>query len=175
MFACPIVLSIKDKYAAKILSGEKTLECRTYRLPRVPRVYIYSSGKVQKVVGHCIMSHWSGYTMKSLLEDACLSHAEFNNFFGSHGVHTHYIQNVYCYADPVSLLDFGLTHAPQKYAYARCEPVNLKFNMFPIHEPTEDEYGNCLHRNVRYADRSVEPYTHVCDDCGELFIRGCQE
>jgi predicted transcriptional regulator len=134
-----IILSVKSKYADLILDGKKTLEIRTKRLPWTAdsRAYIYSSGDVRKIVGHCVysgpfsavMNNSSGYFSEHILEDACLSAQELKDYLDGRYPNIYRLSGVVRYTEPIELSDFGFENAPQSWAYTRYIPASVMFDL----------------------------------------------
>jgi len=129
-----IILSIKTKFADRIMSGEKTVELRRRFVGKFldSHAFIYASGLKKKIVGCCklVCSFWSVGGTPSVhdatREKACVSLDEFNKLFGgSECLVCYSIRDVIRYDKPYDLSDFGLSHAPQSWAYARCIPASI--------------------------------------------------
>lgn len=127
---CSIILSIREKWVDKIAKGEKTIEVRktipkSYDKPF--RCYIYSSGRVKKVVGEFIcdelIDYWPGYAGQE--GNSCLTFAQELEYLGDngHGYGLH-ISDLIMYDEPMELKEFYnpntkefIKKAPQSWCY----------------------------------------------------------
>jgi predicted transcriptional regulator len=82
-----LLLSVRPKYAEKILSGEKTVELRR-RFPELTEeatALLYSSTPVQAVVGYTRIKDVIKISISQLWkiygQDACVSKSDFYNYF----------------------------------------------------------------------------------------------
>ncbi len=135
------VISIKSKFADLILDGKKVFELRKSALPlNVSRFFIYSSGCDKKIVGSCFLrldrnaselarepGEYEDYDLYEFLHELRISFEEFCKYleFGSKTPRVYAISDVVRFPEPLDLSHFGLTHAPQSWAYARCIPSSL--------------------------------------------------
>jgi len=119
-----IVLSVKTPYADLILDGIKTLEVRTKRLPWSDIAYIYSSGFLQQIVGSCSYVGPVTLPLERVLEGACLSREQYDDYVGDKFAYVYEIRNVVDFTKSYELSDFGLQTAPQSWSYARFIPAS---------------------------------------------------
>ena len=124
-----VIMSIKPKWADKILSGEKTVEFRkTVFKKDVDKVYIYSSSPVKKIVGYfCpkISVHVDdpGIIFKCFQKYGCITEKEFYEYFGNNSTaYAILIKNALKFNNPIdpykSIENF---RAPQSFMYIDCD------------------------------------------------------
>lgn len=141
-----ILISIQPKWVAKILNGEKTIEIRKTRpnceLPA--KVYIYAtkskrdtirmigsyrflSGvhfEIGKVLAEFTLNKVETikenqiYNAKAMLEHACLTIEELNNYAKDKKFYAWHIEDLKIYDEPKELSEFGIKKAPQSWQYA---------------------------------------------------------
>lgn len=118
-----MLLSIKPKYAAVILQGEKEYEFRKKRCrDGINKIVFYSSSPQKQVVGEAeieeiiegsptriweIAKHAAGITRKAF----------YDYYRGRHNAVAYKLTNVVVYEEPKELSDYGIEHAPQSYIY----------------------------------------------------------
>lgn len=119
-----IILPIKPIYVKLIFEGKKTVEYRRWKpkciLPF--KVILYSSGSGGKIEGE--------FTVNSILEEEIetlwditkrlggISKQTFLNYFKGKKVGQAFvISDLTIYPEPKKLSEFGLTKAPQRFAY----------------------------------------------------------
>jgi len=128
----PIILSVKPKWATKIINKEKTRELRTSGLPAfvkqnyndfgyLRRIFIYASSPVCKVIGHCEMIFGMIYNWHHSIEhSACVTKEEFDKLFEKNNfLYMYQIINVHSFDRGYDLSDFGISTAPQFYCYVK--------------------------------------------------------
>lgn len=123
-----VLVSIRPKFASRILRGEKTVELRR-RFPASSvigsTIVVYSSNPIQAVVGYArirdVQRLDTGVLWVRHAEDACISKEEFDRYF--QGVEIGYavfLEQVMSLETPVSAQalrrKFGLA-PPQSYCY----------------------------------------------------------
>ena len=119
-----ILLSVKPKYAKKILAGEKTVEYRK-RIPTdnsVTQVLIYASYPIKRVVAEFTIGRFLEDTPKELWRQTRqiggISEQEFANYFNDKDkAYAYVIKNLQIYADSKSLSQYGIEKAPQDFCY----------------------------------------------------------
>lgn len=120
-----VLMSIKPKYADKILSGEKKYELRRKIFKeKVDSIIIYSSSPVMKVVGEVevdgVIVDKPEEIFQRFKPHLCISESDYFDYFG--GVDTAYaikIGKVIKYTQLKELNDFGVERAPQSYVYVK--------------------------------------------------------
>ena len=79
-----IILSIHPKWAAKIYSGEKTIEVRkSFPKQNVNKVYIYETAPVKKITGFFVFTGLQSIICFSV-RDACLTRKELLAYLGDY-------------------------------------------------------------------------------------------
>ncbi len=119
-----ILLSVKPKYAKKILAGEKTVEYRK-RIPTdnsVTQVLIYASYPIKRVVAEFTIGRFLEDTPKELWRQTRqiggISEQEFANYFNDKDkAYAYVIKNLQIYTDSKSLSQYGIEKAPQDFCY----------------------------------------------------------
>ncbi len=118
-----MLLSIKPEYVERILSGTKKYEFRKFRCrPDIDTIIIYATSPVKKVIAEA--------TIKSVLEgspDSVWTHTRYLSGIEEQAYKSYYAKAekavayelgiVTKYDSPKSLGDFGLSYAPQSFAY----------------------------------------------------------
>ncbi len=125
-----VVLSIRPKFASRIMAGEKTVELRRrfpVSAPKGTIAYIYSTSPERAMVGHAEISCVRKLDMQEIwqryADAACMERAEFEGYFEGldHGFALEFA-NVRSFAAPLSLCDlrerFGFK-PPQSFLYAK--------------------------------------------------------
>ena len=145
-----ILISIKPKYVAKILNGEKTIEIRKTMpkcdLPIDVYIYctkqnakhyiknkIYNSMINGKVVAKFTLNKVEEITnryCKGMLIDSCLTNYELNEYLGNNIGYAWHISNLGIFDKPKELSEFGqygyewfipIEKAPQSWCYVEVE------------------------------------------------------
>jgi len=131
-----ILLSIKPKHVAKILSGEKTWEFRR-KLPRVDKrtgiYWIYSSAPTKKIVG-CFDPYFISAHPKTLWEDcnykSGCTRKEFMAYFKNcDWGHALNIRDLQILENPIDLPD-GI-NAPQNFRYIQLTTSGGRRRAYP--------------------------------------------
>jgi predicted transcriptional regulator len=119
-----VLISIYQEYAEAILNGEKVIEFRKSRFPKVvSRVYLYSTSPVQKVIGHFDVkgvlrasprSLWNQYGKRG-----SIGYEDYVNYYGNAeeacGI---LVKRVVRYSRPVDLKEIDpAMSVPQSYRY----------------------------------------------------------
>lgn len=122
-----IILPIKPCYVEKILKGEKRVEYRCWTpVCECPfKVYIYSSGKVRKIVGSFIVKEILTDSTEKIWENTNkvggIDKESFFDYFNSSK--NPYMANAFVISDldifekPRELADFGVTSTIQRFTY----------------------------------------------------------
>lgn len=128
-----IIISIRPKWVAKILSGEKTLEIRK-TAPKCDLpidVYIYctkgdyighlSNKYVGKIVAKFTLNKVEKFYNfdDELCDRACLDRGELLDYLGDKIGYAWHISNLEIFDKPKTLADYGLKRAPQSWCYAK--------------------------------------------------------
>lgn len=120
---CEILLSIHPQHVEKIFDGTKQFEFRKVLCKRkVDKIIIYSTSPVMKVVGEAQVEDILYEDPESIWEKTKDFSGIEENFFFDYfkdkvKALAYKLCNVKQYATPIELSDFGLTHAPQSFAY----------------------------------------------------------
>ena len=128
-----IMISIWPEYAAKIYSGEKTVEFRR-RLPASAsewrRMYIYETNPVRMVTGyadirpHCmsVRGIWLAFGT-----EGCINQFDYLDYMkGSDRAWALDILKVFKFAEPLPLSSFGFDRPPQSWRYTLTNALKIK-------------------------------------------------
>lgn len=124
---CGMLLAVKPEFAFRILSGEKRYEFRKARPSRpVEKVFVYATRPVGKVIGEAtletVLSGSPGEIWERCGREGGIDEDRFFEYYGGHGSAFAYrLGSVRAYGEPKELGDFGLSRAPQSFAYVRPE------------------------------------------------------
>ncbi len=126
-----VLLSIKPKFADKIIVGEKKFEFRKTRLSKdkVDDIYIYSSSPVKKIIGKVTISKiLEGHPKKIWKichKFAGLTEEEFFSYYdGKEIAYALAIENVEHFNEPIDpYIEFEGFVPPQSYCYWN-KPLN---------------------------------------------------
>lgn len=120
---CEILLSINPEHVEKILDGTKMYEFRKVRCKEtITKIVIYSTSPVMKVVGEAsidgILENTPDKIWELTSEAAGIDRSFFDEYYrGKTKAVAFRIGDVERYDEPRSLADYGLTYAPQSFAY----------------------------------------------------------
>lgn len=120
-----VILSIKPKFAEKILAGVKLFEFRRqiFKSPEVRKIVLYASSPVQMVVGEVeiesILTLELNELWKVTEEKAGISRDYFFDYFEDREVgHAIKLRNPRSYSTPKDLLaEFKISTPPQSFSY----------------------------------------------------------
>jgi len=120
-----VLLSIKPKFAAAILSGKKQFEFRRaiFSNKKVKKVYVYASHPIGLIIGEfeidTIISMDPESLWKATQEAAGISKQYFDEYFeGKEYAHALKVRSVRPYKKPKSLMDmFNIERPPQSFMY----------------------------------------------------------
>lgn len=122
-----LLLSIKPEYVAKILQGSKKFEYRK-RLAKedVSVIYIYSTAPSMKVVASVqVLSRLSASPTalwEKTKKEAGISRAKYREYFrGCKTAYAYELGTVSIFEEAKQLLEYGITSAPQSFAYIEIE------------------------------------------------------
>lgn len=120
---CTILLSIKPEYTNRILAGTKKFEFRRQVAKRhVDRILIYSTAPEMKVVASVAVLGVLKETPQDLWqktkEFSGISHDKYMEYFSKKEfAYAYQLGEVKKFKKPKSLADYGITTAPQSFAY----------------------------------------------------------
>ena len=119
-----ILLSIKPKYAEKILSGDKKYEFRRiiFKSRDVNKVIIYASSPVKKIVGEFdieeILSLDIDLLWQETMSSSGISREFFDSYFnGKDFGHAIKVKNAKRFSKPLDLAAYNIERPPQSFAY----------------------------------------------------------
>jgi predicted transcriptional regulator len=135
-----ILMSIKPKYAEKIIFGSKTIELRRVapNLNKSEVILIYESSPVKAITGYAFIS---SITKSSPAEvwnlfscEAQISKDDFDTYYdGTEHAFAIHITNATRFIAPISLADLRseniLTNPPQSYRYLQMKALENRFNL----------------------------------------------
>ncbi len=151
-----IIISIRPKWVACILNGEKTIEARK-SAPKCElpiEVYIYCTKgdyigrisnkyvgkvvakfrlrKVEEIICRPICGEWECYTKtlgySEISQASCLKNREIVRYLKGKNGYAWHISDLQIFGEPKSLSDFGLKRAPQSWQYIKEEAECLNRN-----------------------------------------------
>lgn len=120
---CTILLSIKPEYTNRILAGTKKFEFRRNVAKRhVDRILIYSTSPEMKVVGSVAVTGVLKETPQNLWNKtkdySGISHEKYMAYFSDREyAYAYQLGEVKIFKKAKSLADYGITTAPQSFAY----------------------------------------------------------
>lgn len=119
-----ILLSIKPKYAEKILSGEKKYEFRRaiFKNQSVKKVVIYASSPIQKVIGEfdieCVITLDLNELWESTKSHSGIDKKYYDSYFSGKEVgHAIKVKKTKRYRKHQDLNDFDILYPPQSFCY----------------------------------------------------------
>ena len=120
---CKILLSINPEHVENILNGKKQFEfrkikCKSY----VDKILIYSTSPVMRVVGEVeildVIVNSPDEVWKLTAEFAGITRKFFDKYFENKEKAVAYrLGKVKKYKEPLKLIDFGISFAPQSFVY----------------------------------------------------------
>ena len=120
---CRILLSINPEYVEKILDGTKRYEFRKIRCKEeISQIIIYSTSPVMKIVGEASVDDTLESSPEDIWritsEDAGIDKEFFDSYYqGRKKAVAYKIGDTKRYDQPRELSDYGLSFAPQSFAY----------------------------------------------------------
>lgn len=122
---CQVLLSIKPQYVNSILSGEKKYEFRKVRCRQeVDKIVIYATSpikmvlaeaEIEEIIEDSILNVWN-----KTKEFSGISYKFFRSYFkGRDSAIAYKLKNVVRYENPRTLLDYGVSSAPQSFVYIK--------------------------------------------------------
>lgn len=119
-----ILLSIKPKYAEKILNGEKLYEFRRviFKSPTVTKVVIYASSPISKVIGEFDIEHVLSMEIEALwnktMEHSGIDKEFYDSYFDGKDVgHAIKVKHAQRYPEHRELHEYDIKYPPQSFAY----------------------------------------------------------
>ena len=133
-------MSIKPKYAEKILKGEKTAEFRRRICPAIKKgdqVFIYSSSPQKALVGKFIINEIVNDTVENLWklkgEEGCISYEEFIKYYD--GIYSGYcliLKEIIAFSTPIKLENLRMQiknfKVPQSWRYLQSDELSVISN-----------------------------------------------
>lgn len=135
-----ILMSIKPKYAEKIILGSKTIELRRIapKLDKSEVILIYESSPVKAVTGYAFISRITKSTPSSLWEqfarETQISKDDFDEYYrGTDKAFAIHISLAARLSEPISLTDLRneqiLLNPPQSYCYRQLEDFGAEIGL----------------------------------------------
>lgn len=118
-----MLLSIKPQYVREILSGKKKYEFRKFRCrDEIDTIIIYATSPIKKVVGEVALIQIIEGDVEHVWNQTSpyggVLKEDYQEYYKARDVAIAYqLGEVTRYDKPKKLLDYGLTYAPQSYAY----------------------------------------------------------
>lgn len=118
-----MLLSIKPQYVREILSGKKKYEFRKFRCrDEIDTIIIYATSPIKEVVGEVSLIQIIEGDVEHVWNQTSpyggVLKEDYQEYYKARDVAIAYqLGEVTRYDKPKKLLDFGLTYAPQSYAY----------------------------------------------------------
>ena len=120
---CRMLLSINPEHVENILSGDKLFEFRKVKCREdVDSIVIYATSPVMQVVAEAaveevlvddVLSVW-----RLTREYAGISYSFYRKYYkGKKTAVAYKLKDVTAFDEPKPLADFGISHAPQSFAY----------------------------------------------------------
>lgn len=132
-WSCPIIISLRPRFAEAILNGEKTIEVRKTSLPPGAseyvrtRAFVYCTAPIGTVLGECTVGAEICRCKveefpTDLLLRLCITSEELRKYLGNKNGHFHEILNFKRYDLPLQLSAFNLDRPPQAWQYLQRRP-----------------------------------------------------
>ena len=118
-----MLLSIKPQYVREILSGKKKYEFRKFRCrDEIDTTIIYATSPIKEVVGEVSLIQIIEGDVEHVWNQTSpyggVLKEDYQEYYKARDVAIAYqLGEVTRYDKPKKLLDYGLTYAPQSYAY----------------------------------------------------------
>ena len=118
-----MLLSIKPQYVREILSGKKKYEFRKFRCrDEIDTIIIYATSPIKEVVGEVALIQIIEGDVEHVWNQTSpyggVLKEDYQEYYKAREVAIAYqLGEVTRYDKPKKLLDYGLTYAPQSYAY----------------------------------------------------------
>lgn len=122
---CKMLLSINPEHVENIINGNKIYEFRKVRCrANVDSIVIYSTSPVMQVVAEAVVDSIIEGSILEVWhltkEYAGVSYSFFRKYFkGKKTAVAYKLSNVTEYIEPRELIDFGISHPPQSFAYVK--------------------------------------------------------
>jgi len=120
-----MLLSINPEHVENIINGNKIYEFRKVRCrANVDSIVIYSTSPVMQVVAEAVVDSIIEGSILEVWhltkEYAGVSYSFFRKYFkGKKTAVAYKLSNVTEYIEPRELIDFGISHPPQSFAYVK--------------------------------------------------------
>lgn len=118
-----LLLSIRPEYIEHIIDGTKGFEYRRQIAARsVNSILLYATFPVQQIVGEVEVTGTKSASPTALWEQtkkaAGISRKKYREYFRGYKVaHAYVLGKVQKFETPKSISEFGISHAPQSFAY----------------------------------------------------------
>ncbi len=119
-----VLLSIKPKYAEKILNGEKLYEFRRviFKSSAVTKVVIYASSPISKVIGEFEIDHVLSMEVEALwnktMEHSGIDKEFYDTYFDGKDIgHAIKVKHAQRYPVCRELHEYDIKYPPQSFAY----------------------------------------------------------
>lgn len=122
---CKILLSINPEHVEHILDGSKQYEFRKTKCKEeIDGIIIYSTAPVKQVVAEAdvetILVDTPAEVWKKTRRNSGISEEFFFKYYsGRSNAVAYKLSNLNVFEEPKSLIDYGVTAAPQSYVYVR--------------------------------------------------------
>lgn len=122
---CKILLSINPEHVEHILDGSKQYEFRKTKCKEeIDGIIIYSTAPVKQVVAEAdvetILVDTPAEVWKKTRRNSGISEEFFFKYYsGRSNAVAYKLSNLNVFEEPKSLIDYGVTTAPQSYVYVR--------------------------------------------------------
>ena len=142
-----ILMSIKPKYAEKILKGEKTAEFRrrTSSIKKGDQVFIYSSSPQKALVGKFIVNEVISDTVENLWnlkgEEGCISYEEFMKYYdGTSSGYCLVLKEIIAFSAPIKLEELRMQiknfKVPQSWRYLQSDELSVISSQLSVNKTT---------------------------------------
>lgn len=139
-----ILMSIKPKYAEKILKGEKTAEFRRKMYSSIKKgdqAFIYSSSPQKALVGKFIIDEAISDTVENLWklkgEEGCISYEEFMKYYdGTSSGYCLVLKEIIAFSAPIKLENLRMQiknfKVPQSWRYLQSDELSVISNQLSV-------------------------------------------
>ena len=118
-----MLLSIKPKYANKIISGEKKYEFRKFHCrTNVDTIVIYASSPIKQIIGEVsiieIIEGEKDEVWNRTKQNSGITKKDYKDYYKNKNSAVAYkLGQVTVYEEPIDISEVGLTYVPQSFAY----------------------------------------------------------